>query len=48
MPVHVARRSDAVANVARIVDAAAELLRLRPDVSIGEIAQYAGVGRSTL
>jgi serine phosphatase RsbU (regulator of sigma subunit) len=47
-PTSGARRSDAVANVARILDAAEELLRRRPHVSIGEIAQYAGVGRSTL
>lgn len=32
----------------RIVDTAADLLRRDPDVSIGEIAQRAGVGRSTL
>ncbi len=42
------RRSDALANVARIVQAAAELLERDPDVSTGEIAQHAGVGRSTL
>jgi serine phosphatase RsbU (regulator of sigma subunit) len=41
-------RSDAKANVTRIVDTAAELLRRNPDVSIGEIAQRADVGRSTL
>ncbi len=42
------RRSDALANVARIVDSAADLLSRDPDVSIGDIAQHAGVGRSTL
>ena len=42
------RRSDALANVARIVDTAAELLSRDPHVSIGEIAHRAGVGRSTL
>lgn len=42
------RRSDALANVARIVQAAAELLARDPDASIGEIAHRAGVGRSTL
>jgi serine phosphatase RsbU (regulator of sigma subunit) len=47
-PVHPPRRSDALANVARIVQSAAELLGRDPDVSIGEIAHHAGVGRSTL
>jgi serine phosphatase RsbU (regulator of sigma subunit) len=47
-PVPVPRRSDALANVARIVQSAAELLAQDPDVSIGEIAHHAGVGRSTL
>lgn len=47
-PVHLPRRSDALANVARIVQSATELLAADPDVSIGEIAQHAGVGRSTL
>ncbi|MCW2999640.1 MAG: SpoIIE family protein phosphatase [Solirubrobacterales bacterium] len=42
------RRSDALANVARIVETAAAALGHDPDVSIGEIAQRAGVGRSTL
>ncbi|MCW2957769.1 MAG: SpoIIE family protein phosphatase [Solirubrobacterales bacterium] len=47
-PVPLPRRSDALANVARIVQSAAELLAHDPDVSIGEIAHHAGVGRSTL
>jgi serine phosphatase RsbU (regulator of sigma subunit) len=42
------RRSDALANVARIVETAAVALSRDPDVPIGEIAQRAGVGRSTL
>ncbi|MCW3039005.1 MAG: SpoIIE family protein phosphatase, partial [Solirubrobacterales bacterium] len=42
------RRSDALANVARIVEVATRLLARDPDVSTGEIAAAAGVGRSTL
>lgn len=42
------RRSDARANVTRIVETAAVLLAAEPDVSIGEIASRSGVGRSTL
>ncbi|MCW3016104.1 MAG: SpoIIE family protein phosphatase [Solirubrobacterales bacterium] len=47
-PVLHPRRSDALANVVRIVEVAAELLSRDADVSIGEIAHCAGVGRSTL
>lgn len=42
------RRSDALANVTRIVETAAELLADDPDTAVGEIAHRAGVGRSTL
>lgn len=47
-PPSATRRSDALANVARIVDTAARLMSSDPGVSVGEIAQAAGVGRSTL
>lgn len=42
------RRRDALANVARIVAAADELMALDPDVPVGQVARHAGVGRSTL
>lgn len=42
------RRRDALANLARIVAAADELMALDPDVPVGQVARHAGVGRSTL
>lgn len=42
------RRRDALANLARIVAAAGELMAQDPDVPVGQVARHAGVGRSTL
>ncbi|GAA1803516.1 MULTISPECIES: TetR/AcrR family transcriptional regulator [Brevibacterium] len=43
-----ARRTDAVRNTERIVEAAALQLRQRPDATMTSIARVAGVGRATL
>jgi TetR/AcrR family transcriptional regulator, mexCD-oprJ operon repressor len=43
-----ARRSDAEANMAKILDAAAACLSRSATASVGEIAQAAGVGRVTV
>jgi len=43
-----AQRADARRNIAAILDAATECLARDPDVSVGEIAAAAGVGRITL
>jgi TetR/AcrR family transcriptional regulator, mexCD-oprJ operon repressor len=42
------KRADAQRSIAAILDAAVECLSRKPDASIGEIAQTAGVGRVTL
>jgi AcrR family transcriptional regulator len=42
------RRSDAERSIAAILDAAARVLSARPDASIGEIAEAAGVTRQTV
>lgn len=42
------RRADARRNVAAILDAALACLSCDPDVSVGDIAKAAGVGRMTL
>ena len=48
-PAHAAgRRADARRNAEAIVRAAVEVLGYRPDASVAEIAQAAGVGRVTL
>ena len=43
-----AARADARRNRDQILDAAASLLARRPDASIGEIAEQAGLGRATV
>jgi TetR/AcrR family transcriptional repressor of mexCD-oprJ operon len=43
-----ARRADARRNIARILDAAVDLLSQDPSASVGAIAESAGVGRVTL
>ena len=42
------RRADAQRNVQRILDAAISCLALRPNATMAEIAQVAGLGRVTL
>ncbi len=43
-----AKRADAQRNIAAILDAGMDCLTRKPDASVGEIAQAAGVGRVTL
>lgn len=42
------KRRDAVANREAVIEAAAELLPERPDASMQEIADFTGLGRSTV